>query len=523
MFYAAGPPRSYMVVPNTGAIAPPVISPSARETYTNQNLSPVLNRPMELRNPLDMPKSFSSGRSVFHPPANMSYSQIPSGYSSTSTSYSNEYRTGDPSEPSLPFNPQETMVDMVTSDGCAVRPEIICKIEKGFFYSLENSWTCYRRNYFSVSCSYAIEPQAEGILYIRKKSDRHDTEAKPVQALAMKLSASTDGTNSRLIDLVQHTPKRDKGPQLKVSHTKLYPVSKSNAVSTATSYSGGTYSYQNANGPLSTSLSLPLQAHTTQSNEITEAIKAGITFPPPLATNHTFERIQFKSATANNGKRRAQQQYYHLIVEMYADVRPDSSHPEEWVKVAQKVSEQVVVRGRSPSHYQNEGPNSTARATTVPLAMTSGRNTSWAPYGHTSNLYVGQPPNNRVLPGPGAYIYSSMSESAPHLQLNHLGPTGIPTMEPPRTMPANLANGRSLFSTQAGPGAADDDHGGYSYYPQAMYDSGLSSPNVAMVKQEDLAHSGKSSSSPESPAGNFSHHIGHKYTGYETSKGYYPH
>jgi meiosis-specific transcription factor NDT80 len=522
MFYATGPPRSYVAVPNTGAIAPPVISPSARETYTNQNLSPVMNRPIEIRNTLDMSKSFSSSRPIFHPPANMSYSHLTPGYSTTSTSYSNDYRTGDPSEPSLPFNPQDTLVDIVTGDGSTVRPEIICKIEKGFFFSQENSWTCYRRNYFSVSCSYALEPQTEGILYLRKKNDRHDNDAKPIQALAMKLSASTDGTNSRLIDLVQHTPKRDKGPQLKVSHTKLYPVSKSNGVSTATSYSGSTYSYQTSNGPLSSAPSLPLQAHTTQSNEITEAIKAGITFPPPLATTHTFERIQFKSATANNGKRRAQQQYYHLIVEMYADVRLDASHPEEWVKVAQKVSEQVVVRGRSPSHYQNEGPNSTVRPT-IALGMTNARHSGWSPYSNSPNLYSSQPPSNRVLPGPGTYMYSSMSESAPHMQLSHLGTTGIPTMEPPRTMPANLINARSLFPAHAGPGAADDDHNNYSYYPQPMYDSGLSSPNVAMVKQDDLAHSGKSSSSPESPAGNFPQHMGHKYTSYDTSKGYYPH
>lgn len=66
----------------------------------------------------------------------------------------------------------------------------------------------------------------------------------------------------------------------------------------------------------------------------------------------TFERIQFKTATANNGKRRAAQQYYFLLVELLADV--GSQHPDRWIKVAFRMSAPLVVRGRSPSHYQND-------------------------------------------------------------------------------------------------------------------------------------------------------------------------
>jgi meiosis-specific transcription factor NDT80 len=71
--------------------------------------------------------------------------------------------------------------------------------------------------------------------------------------------------------------------------------------------------------------------------------------------------VQFKQATANNGKRRASQQYFHLIVELFADVRKENSDTPTWVKVAHRVSEKIVVRGRSPSHYQNEGQHQNGR------------------------------------------------------------------------------------------------------------------------------------------------------------------
>jgi hypothetical protein len=60
----------------------------------------------------------------------------------------------------------------------------------------------------------------------------------------------------------------------------------------------------------------------------------------------TFERLQFKSATANNGKRRAAQQYYCIIVDLYAQTETGAL-----VKIATTESAPLVVRGRSPGHY----------------------------------------------------------------------------------------------------------------------------------------------------------------------------
>ncbi|KAJ3358232.1 hypothetical protein HDU91_005271, partial [Kappamyces sp. JEL0680] len=56
--------------------------------------------------------------------------------------------------------------------------------------------------------------------------------------------------------------------------------------------------------------------------------------------------MQFKNATANNGKRKAAQQYYNLVVELYAH-----GESEERVLVSYLTSSSLVIRGRSPSHY----------------------------------------------------------------------------------------------------------------------------------------------------------------------------
>jgi meiosis-specific transcription factor NDT80 len=456
----------------------------------------------------------------------MSYAHLSPVYP-TSSSYPTEYRT-EPGEPTLPFNEEQIIADLVSQDGVSIRPEISCKIEKGFFYSQEHAWTCYRRNYFSVSCSYSLEPQIDcGVLYIKRKNENTDTpEMKPIQALAVNLSASVDGSNGKIVDLVQHTPKRDKGPQLKVTHTKLYPSHKSTSHTTSGaigSFPPASYGYHTAATPLTNSLHLPLQHLTTQTRETHEAQSAGISFPTPTATAHTFERIQFKNATANNGKRRAQQQYYHLIVELFADVRTDSSAPEEWVKVAQRVSQQVVVRGRSPSHYKNEGPTSNSRTSTS--GSLSGRQNAWSPFqGHSSQMYVSST-NGRMLPEPGNYMYHAMpSITEPAASIGHhmINNSAISALEPPRALTANISNGRALFTSHAGPGAAEEEGGGYSYYPQPLYEAGLTTSSGSMMKSDEMTHSGKSSSSPESAAGTFSQPMPGKYAGYETSKGYYP-
>lgn len=229
----------------------------------------------------------------------------------------------DPESP--PFLSQENFGEIIAGEGQAVTPHIKSKIEKGFFFSSDRTWTAYRRNYFSVNCSYTLDPYLSHSRLYLSRGNRNAPEQ--IQAIAMTLSAAIDGAAGKSIELVQHTPKRDKGPQLQIQMEKLLPTPPSREETIAPPF----LPFQEPYSPTD----LSVASH-----------------------QHTFERVQFKSPTANNGKRRAQQQYFHLIIELYADVRRTFEEPPEWVRVAQRISAPLVVRGRSPSHYQHEGPQS---------------------------------------------------------------------------------------------------------------------------------------------------------------------
>ncbi|KAI8370363.1 uncharacterized protein BYT42DRAFT_582065 [Radiomyces spectabilis] len=177
---------------------------------------------------------------------------------------------------------------------------IHAKMDRGFFLA-DNDWTCYRRNYFQVSTAFSIhglnnyygDHESQCLVQV-------DGMFHPVRQFLISISARVSNSDKR-IELVQHTPKRDKGPQCTPTPRPITP--------------GG---------------NLSMSSVGTNQNIV------------------TFERIQFKTATANNGKRRAAQQYYVCLVDLYADYGDNKQ-----VKVASCQSAPLVVRGRSPGHYSD--------------------------------------------------------------------------------------------------------------------------------------------------------------------------
>jgi hypothetical protein len=163
--------------------------------------------------------------------------------------------------------------------------ELIAKMDRGFFL-FQGDFVCYRRNYFQLSVGVA-------------GMDGCYVNGKPIARLEVSLRARVFGSEKE-IALVQHTPKRDKGPQMKTERKQIV-------------VGGDPYSY------------------ASSSNHIV-----------------TFERIQFKSATANNGKRRAAQQFFSVFVELHAVDDAGSSYFLGYCESAP-----LIVRGRSPSHYSD--------------------------------------------------------------------------------------------------------------------------------------------------------------------------
>ncbi|CAK1363571.1 unnamed protein product [Cercospora beticola] len=418
----------------------------------------------------------------------------------------------------------------MTCEGQSVTPEVHAKVEKGFFLSnVDSKWTCYRRNYFSVQCSFELHPNINnGRMHLKRTNNKH-TEA--IQAMGMRLSAAVDGSGGKAIELVQHTPKRDNGPKNKIDVTKVLPHPSANrndhSVTAHGVYGMSTYhTTGQVTGPF-----LPLQstgADTASAPAQASSLTAtsygyagGSTHLPLPGQNitHTFERVQFKQATANNGKRRASQQYFHLIVELFADVRPDGASDPTWVKVAHRVSEKIVVRGRSPSHYQNEGHHHNGRS-----GSTSGGSGHGA--GGTSTF------GNLTT---GAFRQSTTSYAGGLSGSNYRSYAYGYQASPEHSSSASSIDGGADNEYQADSVMSDAErndiqtHEGYRYYPGPLYEGvqpGLPLPKIesaARYSTEPSQWAVKYESSDALPGASWAQPVGGigRFQGVESSRGYY--
>ncbi|KAJ6118255.1 p53-like transcription factor DNA-binding [Penicillium samsonianum] len=231
----------------------------------------------------------------------------------------------------------ETIVAEFGGQYQTVKPDVQAKLGRGFFPS-DSKWTCYRRNYFAVTCGFGLHPwPPNSALYIRY----HDQTLEPIRGFAMAISAIANGQCSEARELVQHTPKRDKQSERKPCRVVLQPSPPPSFTSTST-----------VNAILS---GFPLGS---QSMDYSSS-STGASHPCQPPTSHTFKRIQFQKATTNNGKRRAQQQYHNLVVELYAEIASSVPGKTQWVQIARRHSHPMVVRGRSPGHYSHGRRGST--------------------------------------------------------------------------------------------------------------------------------------------------------------------
>ncbi|KAI7901469.1 uncharacterized protein BX663DRAFT_475296 [Cokeromyces recurvatus] len=198
------------------------------------------------------------------------------------------------------FSPTKQVLDLWNIDQSnGYQIQINAKMDRGFFRA-DQDWTCYRRNYFQVSATFDIR----GSSYILQTPEvpclarLENGEIYQVDFFSIGITARVSGSDKK-IELVQHTPKRDKGPQMVPEPRIVNP--------------GG---------------NLHLASVGSNHNIV------------------TFERMQFKTATANNGKRRAAQQYYEIVVDLYANTSIGKRF-----QAATCTSAPLVVRGRSPGHY----------------------------------------------------------------------------------------------------------------------------------------------------------------------------
>jgi len=269
-----------MSAPNTPST--PRTNGTNQNTPQTQNTAPERNKTMDTRPPAFTTSSFHAA--PFQPGAIRRRRNDALGF---------------PVDAGPFFSPTKQHYNVYSMDRTnSYKLRINSKVDRGFFLA-DNDWTCYRRNYFQISSAFSITgtnhpvSESETPCLIEVDGQFH-TATQFLLGITARVSNS-----DKKIELVQHTPKRDKGPQ-------MVPVPK----------------------PIRAGGNLNLSSVGSNSNIV------------------TFERIQFKTATANNGKRRAAQQYYVILVDLYAQVENGEQY-----RVATSTSAALVVRGRSPGHY----------------------------------------------------------------------------------------------------------------------------------------------------------------------------
>lgn len=195
-----------------------------------------------------------------------------------------------------PFKPIQQKIRICTEDGSEVIPSIFASVEKAFFF-VNGTWICYRRNYFRATGGYALSYLSEDKRFYLNSSDGESML--PVSTINLAISAKVLDAGGKPVGLVQHTAKRDKGP---------------------------------VDSPLH------LVVECSGDGHVGEAV-------------YGWDRLQFKSATANNGKRKAAQQYFGISIELRMKTSDGFSY-----LVATRTTVGCVVRGRSPGHYNDRLP-----------------------------------------------------------------------------------------------------------------------------------------------------------------------
>lgn len=298
----------------------------------------------------------------------------------------------------------------------------------------DNEWTCYRRNYFQISVAYSISSPNpaltnETLLGTGIMLDYHGRQER-VTGFKLTIGARVYGSDQKIIDLVQHTPKRDKGPQLKPALNLMTP--------------GGDVERHSH--------------HDSADNDEEKPALSGNIVEGDIPKVVTYERIQFKQATANNGKRRAAQQYFSLIVEAYAVIL--GANGAEDIRIAITKSSPVVVRGRSPGHYSDTPPSDGQK-------RPSDLSTS-APFLRNEQPSPTSIKSTPTLPG------INPSNTTP-TSLQHSTPAQNADTDPTQNQPSTVANDLDFLAS------LEADFDGYQYFPTTLLD-----PQGKIVVPHDL-------------------------------------
>ncbi|KAF9130148.1 meiosis-specific transcription factor ndt80, partial [Linnemannia schmuckeri] len=438
--------------------------------------------------------------------------------------------------------------------------KVMARIEKGFFMT-RDIWTCYRRNYFQISTAFCIlgfdhsqfsevpclielpDPlPADFSEEIRQQQDFAMSQAADEQRQLYRIKKEMDdeslgfmaeltmgaagpdttGSNNRMTAAAAGTA------SVTEQHSSMPPISGPTRLALVTHFS-----ISISSKIASTSTKIGLIQHTPKRDKGPQnipsrrEIRGGGNFALPATTCNqsiaTFERVQFKTATANNGKRRAAQQFYILMVDLFAHTQDGHI-----IRVAASQSDALVVRGRSPGHYIDTPEGETILSPTSSVFRerrhsSISSHSTHHPYHNAGHFSGAQSRNHSIGAGAGISIEMStlnlgLSTAAdgsrsggPLSPISPGGPgMGFGADYSPGTA-GSMAAVQSFYSNQATAHQGWTDASSMSS-PASTYDgSAFSSPTMAYPAFQHYQN-GNSGHQQPSPQENGYHH--HSQTSY---------
>ncbi|EDK37998.2 hypothetical protein PGUG_02096 [Meyerozyma guilliermondii ATCC 6260] len=243
------------------------------------------------------------------------------------------------------------------SNDMDVNPILGARIDRGFEMGETGTWIGYKRNYFTLVSSFTFENfDFERFLhnkfYTYEKSSRSSVGENKVEisyfAIRLVAKCSDDDVS---ISLIQHTPKRDKGPQFP---PPIYPAVPGNLPDHSTVRASCN---KRNNGKIENMNKIfyfdrAEYYHNANLNALKDNSVLKNYPSDSIARVARFERIQFSSSiriksTSVNSR------YFTLHVELLGIIEDEDSQIQP-ILLSSIETPPLIVRGRSPSNYHKD-------------------------------------------------------------------------------------------------------------------------------------------------------------------------
>jgi len=232
-------------------------------------------------------------------------------------------------------------------------PQMECRLDRGFELGEAGNWIGYKRNYFTMVLAFTfqnwtLDKFVENRFQVMDKNDPKNRLDVSYFVLSVLARCSDPEVQ---IGLVQHTPKRDKGPQYTPPVYPAVPgILPDHETVTASSNKRNTKKIRT----LGRIFSFDRSAYYRDNDmdpEKDQSILSG--YPNDMISRVArFERIQFSASIRVKQKSNNVHKFFTLHVELSAVV--NDKDRKLLVPVASCCSAPLLVRGRSPSNYPRE-------------------------------------------------------------------------------------------------------------------------------------------------------------------------